>query len=168
MNKHATALITVILSGLVGGWAGYILGRSSVSTSAPSTPAVAGAGGVQDVMPGSSFQNQDSEKQQKLVPLTAATLLALRPAYHEKPGRHRRITLTVVALAPASRLGLVMAVPETCFESHRNRLCKLQLRLRRVKDAQFSFKRKSCWRVARGAQACARASILACRQRTHA
>ena len=71
MNKHATALITVILSGLVGGWAGYILGRSSVSTSAPSAPA-----GAVAVMPGPSFQNQDPEKPQKLVPLTAATLRA--------------------------------------------------------------------------------------------
>ena len=76
MNKHATALITVILSGLVGGWAGYILGRSSVSTSAPSAPAVAVAIPGQEVMPGPSFQNQDPEKPQKLVPLTAATLRA--------------------------------------------------------------------------------------------
>ena len=30
---------------------------------------------------------------------------------------------------------------QRCFESRRNRLCKLQLQLRRFDDAQFSFKR---------------------------
>lgn len=76
MNKYATALITVILSGLVGGWAGYFLGRSSVPATAPSIPSVAVAVPGQEVLPGSSFQNQDPEKPQKLVPLTAATLCA--------------------------------------------------------------------------------------------
>ena len=89
MKKFATLLIVALLSGLVGGGAGYFLGRSSVPAASSPVSSVTEERAVvtatgQESVNNAPDQKLDPAKPEKRTPVTAATLRAVFRALARK------------------------------------------------------------------------------------